>query len=51
MKTNVLKELKIDSILEAGNKDYYIIKKEVVEEILKDIEDSYDIKIAGEIKR
>ena len=45
-KKSRLRKLKIDGILEISRKNYYVVKKEVLEEILELVEDIYDIKIA-----
>jgi len=47
-KKNLIKDLRIDGVLEIKNKEYYIVKKEIMEEILELIEDAHDIKIARE---
>jgi hypothetical protein len=44
------KSLKIEGILELNGKDYYILRKSVLEEILELIEDIHDIKVARKRK-
>lgn len=39
-------QVKIDGVLEIGKKDYYVVEKESLDELLELIEDLHDVKIA-----
>ena len=50
VKHSAKKSLKIEGILELNGKNYYVLSKSVLEEILELIEDIHDIKVARKRK-